>query len=126
MRRADLLRYAGWALLLAAAVFFVQNGIQKLTGTEPMVQLFAALGYPGWVRYGVGVVEIVGGACLLVPRLKSWAAAALGGLMAGAAASELRAGHSFEVLIPMQWLVFFRLVVWLHSRRRRYVDERPA
>ena len=63
----------------------------------------------------LGVAEIAGGIGLLVPRLTTWAAAALGGLMVGAAASELRVGHTFEALIPLQWLVFFVAVVWLRS-----------
>nr|MBO2499783.1 DoxX family protein [Acidimicrobiia bacterium] len=72
----------------------------------------------------LGVAEIAGGIGLLVPRLTTWAAAALGGLMVGAAASELRVGHTFEALIPLQWLVFFVAVVWLRSRRRP--RSRPA
>ncbi len=78
------------------------------------------------MRIAVGVAEIVSGVCLLVPRLTSRAAVALGGLMAGAVASELRAGHAFAALIPAQWLVFFGLVVWLRSRRRRRPGTEPA
>ena len=122
--RDRALTVAGWALLVLAAGFFVQNRIQKVAGNSQMLEMFAALGYPGWLRVMVGVAEIAGGIGLLVPRLTTWAAAALGGLMVGAAASELRVGHTFEALIPLQWLVFFVAVVWLRSRRRS--RSRPA
>lgn len=118
-------RAAGWAVLLLSALFFGGNGVQKLVGAEHTVAMFEALGLPGWMRVLVGVAELAGGLCLVIPRLTTGAAALLGFLMAGAVAVELRARHTFGALIPAQWLVLFALVVWVRTRLHR-VEKKEA
>lgn len=112
-------RAAGWAVLAFSALFFVANGIQKLVGAEHAVAMFEALGLPGWTRLAVGIAELAGGVCLVIPRFTTGAAAFLGCMMAGAVAVELRAGHAFGALIPAQWLVLFALVVWVRRKLHR-------
>jgi len=116
--RRSWTKVAGWIVLALAALFFVWNGSEKLAGSEEMTAMFRALGYPDWMRLAVGAAEIAGGICLLIPSMTLWAAAFLGCLMLGASFSELRAGHTFEALIPAQWLVLFSLVVWFKRPRR--------
>ena len=113
------MKAAGWAVLILAALFFIWNGLQKLTGAEQMVAMFQAMGYPAWMRIAVGVAETVGGLFLLIPRSTSMAAAFLGCLMFGAVIAELQSGNTFGALIPAQWLVLFALVVWVRRRLRR-------
>lgn len=112
-------KVAGWAVLILAALFFLWNGLEKLTGDEQMVAMFQAMGYPAWMRVAVGVAEVVGGLCLLIPRFTTGAAAFLGCLMLGAVVAELQSGHTFEALIPAQWFVLFALVVWVRRRFHR-------
>lgn len=119
-------RIAGWAVLVLAALFFVGNGMQKLMGAEEMVAMFETLGLPGWMRVAVGLAETVGGVCLLIPRLTTGAAAFLGLLMVGAVVTELRAGHTFEALIPAQWVVLFALVVGVRRARQRAQERIKA
>lgn len=116
-------RWAGWAVVVLAGVFFIGNGVQKLLGTDQMVVMFQELGLPGWMRIAVGIAETLGGLSLLVPRVTAAAAAFLGCLMAGAVVVELLNGHAFGALIPAQWLVLFALIVWV--RRRRLAKQRP-
>lgn len=112
-------RAAGWAVLVLSGLFFVANGIQKLSGTEHAVAMFEALGLPDGMRILVGAMELAGGLCLVIPRLTTGAAVFLGCLMAGAVVVELRGGHTFGALIPAQWLVLFALVVWVRSKLHR-------
>ncbi|MBB6670431.1 DoxX family protein [Cohnella nanjingensis] len=120
------MRIAGWIVVGAAALFFVQNGIQKLAGAGQMVEMFDALGFPDWARIVVGLAELAGGILLAVPRTTLYAAAALSLLMIGAVVSEASAGHGFESLLPAQWLVVLGGIagVRLRIRARARAKER--
>jgi Predicted membrane protein len=111
-------RLAGWAIVWLTALFFLQNGVQKVIGTEQMVGMFRELGYPDWFRIAVGLIEIAGAVLLAIPRFTPLASAGMALLMIGAAASEAMAGHAFEVLIPAQWLIVFILILYARIRIR--------
>ncbi len=50
-------------------VFFVLDGVIKLTGMSKTVQLFDRIGWGQWFRYFTGCVVLVGGALILLrPR----------------------------------------------------------
>lgn len=114
--QARWLKAAGWIAVGLAALFFLWNGVQKLIGTDGMIAMFRELGYPDWSRVAVGLAETAGGLALLVPRLTTAAAAFLGCLMIGAMFAEWQAGHTFEILIPAQWLIVFALIAWVRTR----------
>jgi uncharacterized membrane protein len=76
-------------LRLAMVAVFVGGGIMKLVGAGMMVQLFADVGVGQWLRYVVGVMEVVGGSLLLVPSWSALAALGLIVMMIGAAMAEL-------------------------------------
>ena len=109
-------RIAGWVVVWLTALFFLQNGIQKLIGVEQMVELFRELGYPDGFRIAVGLLEAAGGIVLAIPRFTLYAAMLLGVLMAGAVASEAINGRIFEALIPAQWLIVFVLIIYVRIR----------
>lgn len=73
------------ALLQAAlAVQFIAAGTTKLLGDAQMVAMFEDIGAGQWFRLVVGVLEVAGGAGLLVPRVAGLAATGLVTLMTGA------------------------------------------
>ncbi len=76
-------------LRFAMVAVFVGGGIMKLAGTDVMVRLFADVGVGQWLRYVVGVMEILGGSLLLVPSWSALAALGLIVMMIGAAMAEL-------------------------------------
>jgi len=117
-------RLAGWVVVWLTALFFLQNGVQKLIGTGQMVDMFRELGYPDWFRMAVGLAEMAGAILLAIPRFTLHAAAAMAVLMAGAAVSEAMAGHAFEVLIPAQWLIVFILILYARIRIRRAAGKK--
>jgi len=104
------IRIAGWVVVGLTSLFFVFSGIQKLIGTEQMVNMFHELGYPEWSRVLIGCIEMAGAVLLAWPRLTFYAAAALAVLMIGAVASELSAGQGLGALIPGQWLIVLALI----------------
>ncbi len=50
-------------------LFFVMDGVIKLTGISKTVQLFERIGWGQWFRYLTGAIVLVGGALILLrPR----------------------------------------------------------
>ena len=47
-------------------LFFVMDGVIKLTGISKTVQLFERIGWGQWFRYFTGVLVLVGGALILL------------------------------------------------------------
>ncbi|MEQ4482915.1 DoxX family protein [Cohnella silvisoli] len=118
------IRIAGWIVVGVTSLFFVQSGIQKLAGTEQMVNLFQKLDYPDWCRIGIGLLEIAGAVVLAFPRLTLYAAEALGVLMIGAVMSEVTAGHGFGGgVLPGQWLIVLALIAGV---RIRFISQSKA
>jgi uncharacterized membrane protein YphA (DoxX/SURF4 family) len=57
-----------YALQILAAGLFVAAGAAKLAGADIMVQEFDLVGLGQSARILVGLIEIIGGLCLVVPR----------------------------------------------------------
>ncbi len=78
-----------WLAQLVAAVILLQTLFFKFTASEESVYIFSKLGAEPVGRIGSGVLELITGIMLLIPRT-AWAGALLGlGLMAGAILSHL-------------------------------------
>ncbi len=73
-------RILGWLL----AALFVASGIPKIIGVQAVVDGFNQMGYPGWFRLLIGVLETAGGVGLVIPATRKAAAIGLLGIMAGA------------------------------------------
>ena len=85
---------AMWILSVLLAAAFVFGGVAKLIGTEDMVKAFNQFGYPGWFRILIGLIELVGGIALLVPKFAIDAASFLIVIMVGAILTVFFAGAS--------------------------------
>jgi hypothetical protein len=78
-----------WILQLVAAAILFQTLFFKFTGAEESVYIFTRLGAEPWGRVGSGVVELIAGILLLVPRTVPLGALIAFGVMGGAIASHL-------------------------------------
>lgn len=104
------LKLLGKIIVIISALFFIQTGIPKLLGTEQMVDMIHELGYPTWILIIIGLLEIIGGIALLIPKTIKYAACGLAIMMIGAVISHLMNGQIFEALIPGQWLIVLVLI----------------
>ena len=76
------LRIGGkWLLQLALAVLMAGPGTSKFTGPT-WERMFRVWGYPDGFYLVIGAVEVVGGICLLIPKLASYSAIVLAVVMA--------------------------------------------
>jgi uncharacterized membrane protein YphA (DoxX/SURF4 family) len=73
-----------WILSVLLAAAFIFGGVTKLIGSEDMVSAFNQFGYPGWFRILIGIIELVCGIGLLLPKYAIDAASFLIIIMLGA------------------------------------------
>jgi putative oxidoreductase len=111
-------RAAVWACAILLAVAFVFVGISKLEGPSAMrwTERFVHWGYPANAQYIIGVLEILGGLGVLIPRWRRAAAATLVVLMIGALGTHAVKAE-FPRLIPP--LVLGGLAFLMYSARSR-------
>lgn len=77
-------KFISWLLQLLAAIVLLQTLYFKFSGAEESIYIFETVGMEPWGRYGSGVVELIAGILLLVPRI-SWLGALMGvGVISGA------------------------------------------
>lgn len=90
-----------WACAIVLAVAFVVVGFLKLEGPSAIrwSERFVQWGYPANAHYVVGVLEILGGLGVLMPKWRRAAAATLIGLMLGALSTHAL-NAEFSRLVP--------------------------
>ena len=111
-------RVAVWACAILLAVAFVFAGMSKLQDPSSLrwAERFANWGYPTNASYAVGVLEILGGLGVLIPKSRRAAAAILVALMVGAIGTHAVQAE-FQRLIPP--VLLGGLALLLYSSRRR-------
>jgi uncharacterized membrane protein YphA (DoxX/SURF4 family) len=115
-------RAAVWACAIFLAVAFVFAGVSKLEGQSAMrwTERFIQWGYPANAQYVIGVLEILGGLGVLIPKWRRGAAATLVAVMIGALGTHVVKAE-FPRLIPP--LVLGGLALLLYSTRPRPGSE---
>jgi putative oxidoreductase len=104
-----------WVFQVLLALLFVLAGYIKFV--EPMwARNFARWGYPDGFYLVIGVLEMLGGLSLLVPRLASYGASLLGVIMIAAALTHAIHGETARLTPP---LVFSALLAVLGTARWR-------
>ena len=109
-RTGKPLTVALWIVQVLLALMFFMAGGHKVTGDPQMVGLFDAVGIGQWFRYVTGILEIVGGVLLLVPRVQAVGAALLSAVMVGAVATHLFILHNAPSM-PLVLLVGLAFVL---------------
>ncbi|MFR9773557.1 DoxX family protein [Nocardia sp. SC052] len=106
-----------WTLQILLGLFLIiASGLPKLVGQSDAVRIFHEIGFGDWFRYLTGLVEVAGGAGLLVPRLSGLAASGLSVTMVLAAATQaFLLGAPALAPFPLVLAVVF---AWIAYQRR--------
>lgn len=121
---------AAWGLGVYLAQMFVPMGWVKFDSDGFWTAAFERWGYPIWMRWLVGAIEVAGGILLLVPWVASYAALAVGVVMLGALVTRLGDARYVDVawisgyLAGLLWIAFEWWSYRWPKRTRR--DERDA
>ena len=102
-RRLMWMRVLIWTCAIVLALAFVFAGVTKLEGASAIrwTDRFVRWGYPAGMTTVVGILEILGGLCVLVPRWRRHAAMLLAALMLGALGTHLLHAEFSRVLPPL-------------------------
>jgi uncharacterized membrane protein YphA (DoxX/SURF4 family) len=92
-RRQRVRKVLGWVLAILLGLEFLAAGALKLSGNPAMVDMFNVVGLGQWFRYFTGVLEIIGGVGILIPRFSRPAALLLAVIMLGAVIAQLTRIH---------------------------------
>jgi putative oxidoreductase len=110
-----------WIVQILGGIAFIAIGIAKFRSPF-WIAMFARWGYAGWFRELIGVLEALGGAALIVPRVASYGGSLIAAIMVGATATQLLNGEPRQVFAPVFWLLVVAIVALA-----RYPDAlRPA
>lgn len=63
-----------WVLRVLIAAIFLPAAAMKLSSQPMMVDEFATIGLGQWFRFFTGALELIGGVCVLIPRVSLWGA----------------------------------------------------
>ena len=121
-----LMAIVTWTLQVVVGLVFMMVGTSKFRAPA-WAGRFAAWGYPDGFHLVVGVFEIAGAVCLLVPRLAAYGAALLMVVMTGAALTHLVHGEMRQFTSPLVLIVLLALVAWLRRGSALHRKDRgPA
>lgn len=109
-------------LRLVAALILLQTLFYKFTAAPESVYIFTAVGMEPWGRIGIGVLELIAAALLLIPRTVVFGALLSAGVIAGAIFFHLtKLGISVQndggKLFALAVIVMAASLVLLYMRR---------
>ncbi len=88
-----------WIMSVLLGLAFLGAGGSKLGGVEMHVDNFARWGYPSWLLYVTGAIELVCAVLVVVPKTRFVGATALVMVMVGGAGTHVMAGELAQ-LVP--------------------------
>ena len=116
-----------WLLGVYFANMYFNMGWVKFDPDGFWTGAFDRWGYPVWLRYGVGVVEVIGGVLLLIPWVASYAALSVVAVMIGALVTRMLDARWDDVayiavyIAGLLWIAF-EWWAWRQPRSRRAAD----
>lgn len=103
-----------WTLqVLLAAFLLIASAAPKFAGQKDAVEDFAKIGWGQWFRYVTGMCEAGGAIGLLIPRLTSYAALGLIGVMIGAVLTQILVLSPVLAFLPATFAVLFAIIAWV-------------
>ena len=88
----DIRTMLSWALALILAWFFITSGYPKIIGGDAMANRFMDWGYTKDFAKVIGILEVIGGILVLVPRTAFYSSILFICIMVGAIYTHLSTG----------------------------------
>jgi uncharacterized membrane protein YphA (DoxX/SURF4 family) len=104
---------------IVLGLFLGSAGVLKLFDFSRFAEYYAQAGQPRWVFFGSGVVELLAGAAMLVPRTRLYAAWALLGMIFLICWKPWSVHEMFFPVAQSAAITLLVVLVWLLGSRRR-------
>lgn len=107
-----------WIVRILLAAIFIAASFMKLSGKPMMIHEFAVVGLGQGFRYFTGLLELVGGVSILVPRVARYGAGVLLLVDVGAFIAQLTKLH-MDVVHTIVIGVLLAVVLYLRGKVTR-------
>ena len=107
-----------WVVSIGAGAAMTLAGASKFLASEMWVTNFASWGYPAVFSYLIGVLEVVGGLSVFVPRFATYGASLVAAIMIGAAATLIMNPGEMGPTVPLINIVLFAGIAYFRREVR--------
>ena len=107
-----------WIMQTILLIVFLGEGSTKLLGLQFQIEAFMRWGYPTWLRFVIGTLEIAGAIGLLT-KLRTWTTLGLFGIMLGAIYTHLTHHEAPVIAFP----IFMIILLILSTRLKKKMDS---
>jgi putative oxidoreductase len=106
-------------LRVILGVAFLAIAAVKLTGSSNTIQMFDNIGWGQWFRYFTGILDLIGGVLVLVPRYAFYGALLLTCTVGFAGVLTFAGRIHDSAVAPLALTALAATVAWLTRPRRR-------
>jgi len=106
-----------WFLAGILAFAFIGAGITKLLGVDTQIKNFESWGYPLWLRFPIGLIEIAFAIGLLIPGFRKMTIYGIFIWTIVAVITHLQAGQANMIAGPIFFSVFAAAILFLSREK---------
>ena len=106
-----------WILAGVLAFAFIGAGITKLLGVDTQIKNFESWGYPLWLRFPIGLIEIAFAIGLLIPGFRKKTIYGIFIWTIVAVITHLQAGQANMIAGPIFFSVFAAAILFLSREK---------
>ena len=106
-----------WILAGILAFAFIGAGITKLLGVDMQIKNFESWGYPLWLRFPIGLIEIAFAIGLLIPGFRKITIYGIFIWTIVAVITHLQAGQANMIAGPIFFSVFAAAILFLSREK---------
>ena len=109
-----------WVLAAFIAFGFIFAGITKLLGTEMQIKNLESWGYPLWLRFPIGLSEIVLAVTILIPKYRKLTIYGIFIWTVVAVITHLQASQAAMIGAPILFSVLAVVILLLQREKTNY------
>jgi putative oxidoreductase len=106
-----------WILAGILALAYFGSGFTKLLGVEMQIKNFESWGYPVWLRFPVGLIEIALAIGLLIPQYRRLTIYGIFIWTIVAVITHVQAGQASMIAGPILFSVLAALILFLSGEK---------
>ena len=111
-----------WILAVILALAFIGAGITKLFGADMQIKNFEGWGYPLWLRFPIGLIEMAFAIGLVIPGYRKITIYGIFIWTVVAVITHLQAGQANMIAGPIFFSVFAAAILFLsREKNKNYV-----
>jgi len=108
-----------WILAVILALAYIGSGITKLLGADMQIKNFESWGYPFWLRFPVGLIEIAFAIGLMIPGYRKTTIYGIFIWTIVAIITHLQAGQANMIAGPIFFSVFAAAILLLSGENKK-------